>query len=140
MILLQLIIGTLFGFILAILFHLLYESTMAYMDDTIKYYKKVFYLYVTRVFSIVVIVAIPLSILVHEKMLETRYVQEYKLVKQTIEESVDSYNISDLARLNLTQDVLFENRKLARKQSDCKRWYGFAIDKDVLYLKPIKLK
>ena len=130
---LGIIIGGLLAIVIAIIGYFVYEGFMWDSKARIPCIVVTVFLCLATVFSIT------LGMCSHSKLKSSAYIEKYKTVKTTIEESIHSTSISGAERLQLVQTAVNENSNLAETQFDCKQWYGFLIDKDVLKLEPIDL-
>lgn len=73
-----------------------------------------------------------------EKDLTEKYVQDYMITKQIVEDAMAA-NIERAGQVQLLEVAMEANKELARKQYNAQRWYGFNIDEDVLELEPIQI-
>ena len=73
---------------------------------------------------------------VHEN---NSYISQYRITKDTIEQSLKNDAIGGLERVKLVQQAVNENKNLVKMQYDSQQWYGFFIPNEVLELEPIRL-
>lgn len=73
------------------------------------------------------------------KHFNASYIEQYKVTKQVIEESVTNSELSGLERVELVKQAVEENQKLVSKQYDSQQWYGFTIPDEIVELTLINL-
>lgn len=72
----------------------------------------------------------------YEKQINT-----YIITKQTIEDTIQNKNISDLEKIELLKQVNEQNQKLEELKVEVRQWYNFYLDESKIEnLEPIKLK
>lgn len=68
------------------------------------------------------------------------YIDQYTVVKTTIESSIHNDQLSGFEKIELVKQATEENKELAAKQYDARQWYGFMIPDEILELKPINIE
>lgn len=89
---------------------------------------------------LVALIGIPAAFVNYDIHCYKRWTNEYKIQKETIENSMRSEKIGGLERVELVKMVQELNKELAKKQYRCQQWYGFTGDKEVMNLEPIKFE
>lgn len=67
------------------------------------------------------------------------YIAEYQAAKATIEASLENTQLSDLTRIDLLEQAIEHNTKLAGMQHKAQQWFGFNIPDEILDLQPINI-
>jgi predicted PurR-regulated permease PerM len=133
----SLILGIVIGIVLSIILAFIGWGIYGCLYET---WAEITCVVTTVILCIVLSVLITFGMCSYEKATYTRYIDRYTAVKETIEESIDSNEISGLERLQLVQNAIDENTYLAGLKFDCDQWYGFLINQNVKKLEPINFE
>ena len=130
----SLILGLLLGLLISLLIIMI--GSVIY-DCCYERWQEITCLVIIISLCLISTIGITFGVCSYNKFQNICYIEEYKVTKQTIEESVKNTDITGFERLQLVDTAIKENKELKQKQFDCQQWYGFLIDEGVLELEPI---
>ena len=66
-----------------------------------------------------------------------KFIEQYKVVEETIENAIEDESLYGFERAELVNTALAYNNKLTSMQYSSQKWYGFAVPDEIMELEPM---